>query len=705
MKRLAGVGPLLLALLAAVLVHAPALRAPFFADDYLFLDQVRARSLGAVLASPDPIGNYFRPLGRQLWFWALAGASGESPVVFHAANLLLLLACIVLLWAIARRVAGEAAAGVAAAVFALGHAADVPVRWACGSQDLLAVAFALAALLAHQQGRRAIGAASLFAALLAKETVVLAPVVAVALTIAAGTPWRASARRAWPLGAAVLAWVALAAWAASRRAVPGAGVELDPAGLPAAMVLLARTALGLEWRAGGAPFAPAFLPGPGVWAAIALAALGGAIAASRGARTGGAAAMRPGDKPHAARAAQAEAGPAPGHPDAPRAWRAGVVWALLGALPVAAVASVWSAYYFLFALAGVALVVGALVAARSATAAIAVVAMGLLAHQARGLDEFASGPGMWTTASHVNRHYLERGQRFVADGVQQLRALHPTVPPRTTFFFSNLPPFAAWQVADGPLVRWVYRDTSVRSHYFTDITDERVRRGPTRWVMLERATVRFVDQSADSLLFVRSALGAMLAARPATLSAVLRLELERRPASAYGLYLSALEAWERGDADAARSLIERRGWSARAGGEAAIAAATARVAAGDTAGALALALQARRDHALDPGVHALLCDLMMRHEGLLNDAAIEAWAARVLAPGWPDAWRRWAAVQFVFERWIESMRSVERYWELDPAARTTDTATAAMVEQLRAYLPGGVVSQQSLREDLSAPAR
>ena len=45
-----------MSLLGALALHAYSLRAPFFADDYLFLDQVRDRSLPAALTSPDPIG-------------------------------------------------------------------------------------------------------------------------------------------------------------------------------------------------------------------------------------------------------------------------------------------------------------------------------------------------------------------------------------------------------------------------------------------------------------------------------------------------------------------------------------------------------------------------------------------------------------------------------------------------------------------------
>src|SRR5262249_43451637 len=80
--------PLALVLAAGAATHAAILRAPFFADDYLFLDQVRARPLVEALLSHDPLGNFLRPVGRQLHFWIWSHASGESPLAFHAVNLI-----------------------------------------------------------------------------------------------------------------------------------------------------------------------------------------------------------------------------------------------------------------------------------------------------------------------------------------------------------------------------------------------------------------------------------------------------------------------------------------------------------------------------------------------------------------------------------------------------------------------------------------
>src|SRR5215831_2034183 len=167
--------------IAAVVTHVRSFAAPFFADDWLFLDQVRFRSLAHVLASPDPIGNYFRPLGRQVWFWVLARVGGESAFVFHAANLLCLVAAVVLLAVLARRLAGPLAAVVAAGFLALHYAADVPVLWVSGSQELLSLTLGLGALVLYQRGRRLAAAACYLAALLAKEVVVLLPLVAIGL--------------------------------------------------------------------------------------------------------------------------------------------------------------------------------------------------------------------------------------------------------------------------------------------------------------------------------------------------------------------------------------------------------------------------------------------------------------------------------------------------------------------------------------------
>ncbi|MGH7742862.1 MAG: hypothetical protein ACRENS_12680, partial [Candidatus Eiseniibacteriota bacterium] len=163
-------GAVALVLGAAAWLHERALAFGFFADDFLFLDQVRQRSLIAALLSRDPLGNFLRPLSRQLHFWIAARIGHESPAPFHVANLVYLLIALVLFERIARRIVGPATAILATALLALGYSADVPVLWASGSQDLMALALALAALLLHQRGQRWWGALAYLLALFCKET-------------------------------------------------------------------------------------------------------------------------------------------------------------------------------------------------------------------------------------------------------------------------------------------------------------------------------------------------------------------------------------------------------------------------------------------------------------------------------------------------------------------------------------------------------
>lgn len=158
--------PVAITLGSVLLLHSGALSRPFFADDYLFLEQGRGRGLITTLASPDPIGNYLRPVGRQLWFWLVSRIGGESPLVFHALGLLVFLVALIVYYQLAKRFAGASAAWFAMTFVALHYAGDVPLRWASGSQDLLAVLFGLLTILWTCSGRRVLAASALGLALL-----------------------------------------------------------------------------------------------------------------------------------------------------------------------------------------------------------------------------------------------------------------------------------------------------------------------------------------------------------------------------------------------------------------------------------------------------------------------------------------------------------------------------------------------------------
>jgi hypothetical protein len=691
--------------------HARSFAAPFFADDWLFLDQVRFRSLAKVLASPDPIGNYFRPLGRQVWFWLLARLGGESPFVFHAANLLCLVVAVVLLALLARRLAGPLAGVVAAGFLALHYAADVPVLWVSGSQELLSLALALGALVLHQRGRRFAAAALYLAALLAKEVVVLLPLVAVTLDsgdVAPGS-WRARARRAWPLALALVAWLALAAWAVARRGHPGAGLSLTAAGPIAALVLLVRVALGLEWLAGALPFTHATDPGPGALLAIAAAGLAVlAMATPRASRA--AKPARAAKRDRRARVAAAGVLPAPPAAAPPRTALdpaagvfAGLAWAVAGALPVSAVANTWSAYYFLFALSGVGLALGCFLALKRRGAGIAatiVVLAGLASSQARGLEEFATAPSAWSGQSHVNRFYLERGMRVITRGLEDLRTAVPHPKAGTTFFFAGLPPFASFQVADGPLVRGAYRDSSLRGHYLSELTRERLERGP--WVVFfyDMQSGRLVDRSKEPGVFVSSALGQMMNDRLDIADAALEAAGTQGEDDLTRAYLSTWVAWGRGDTARAIGWLTKLKRQPGRGGSEAIAEARRQVLAADTLGAVVTVRTALRANSLNAELHGTLAQLLLSRPVTESEGEVEAFAARVLAPDSPNAWRRWAFVLAKENRQRESIAAVDRYLALRPEATRDDPEVARLRAIQVRMLPGGDLAQQSMKKEL-----
>jgi tetratricopeptide (TPR) repeat protein len=706
------------ALLAAVVVHFSALQAPFFADDWLFLDQVRQKSLWAVLASPDPIGNFFRPLGRQLWFWLLAGVGRESPWLFHAANLLLLLAVLVLLARLTRRLVSPVAGVIAAAFLAIHYAVDVPVHWASGSQELLALALGLTALTAYVAGRRWLAAATFLLALLSKESSVVLPVVAVALDSSKRTlPARMKA--AWPLALAALVWLAMALWATLRRGTLGAGLSLAWDAVLAVPVQLLRVIAGIEWPTSGRGWSLFGDPGEAALLATALVLLGVSLARSPGAATPahdargrnptGARTTRRGPAPTSVPPPRAalgdQAGTAGARATDPlafgRALRAGLVWALAGATPVLVVAPHWSAYYFLFALAGAGFLLGALLASRPATLALPVLlVLAWGSARARQLEEFATAPSAWSGQSHVNRFYLERGMLVVSRFVHDLRRLAPGVAPRTTFYYADLPAFAALQVADGPLVRSVYRDSSLRGYFLSQITRERLARGPRRVFFFDSRSGRIEDRTGEPGVLLNLALGLILHGRLEVADATLTAAEQEQGHEFTRRYLRALLAMDQGDTAGAREELRRMGLGLGADGAAAWRAATRQVEQQDTVAAVSTLRLALRSHALDGRLHGMLSDLLLASERTRDEGRLEAYAARALAPEVGLHWRRLAYVLAGADRQPEALAALAKYAELDPVNAARDRGAQQLRALLERMLPGGDLAQRDLTKEV-----
>jgi len=113
------------------------------------------------------------------------------------------------------------------------------------------------------------------------------------------------------------------------------------------------------------------------------------------------------------------------------------------------------------------------------------------------------------------------------------------------------------------------------------------------------------------------------------------------------------------------------------------------VSSGDTLGAIRIIEQALERHGLDAGAHGLLADLRLMRDPDLASGAVEALAARLLAPRDPYAWRRWGMVQAHRERFLEALTSFDRYFRLGGAAVAGDQEAKAWVARIRSMVPGG----------------
>ena len=90
-------------------LHGYVLRFPFISDDYVFICGTWAGSLRNLFGAFHTVQNYFRPLGRELYFGALSLVAGNHPLAFHLINFAVLLATVALVMALGTRLAGPRA--------------------------------------------------------------------------------------------------------------------------------------------------------------------------------------------------------------------------------------------------------------------------------------------------------------------------------------------------------------------------------------------------------------------------------------------------------------------------------------------------------------------------------------------------------------------------------------------------------------------
>ncbi len=237
-------------LLLAGAVYGNSLANGFVAEDGLVVvDNPATRDLsrlGEVLLSPDEVPPYYRPLNRASYL-VDHRLFGLDPRAFHAVNVLLHAASVLLLYALARRLFEPRwPALLAAALLAVHPIHAEAVNFVTARNNLFALAFALAALVLFVDAtRRAsharawLSGAAFFLGLASKEQAAMVLPVAVAWPFLTGTgaAWRGW--RAWR--ALVPHACALGAYLALRTLALGGPV----AAAPAAEGLLARLAQNL----------------------------------------------------------------------------------------------------------------------------------------------------------------------------------------------------------------------------------------------------------------------------------------------------------------------------------------------------------------------------------------------------------------------------------------------------------------------------
>jgi len=645
------------------ILQASALKAPFFADDYVFLDLVSFKSLAQSVISPDPLSSYFRPLGRQVYFWLNAHISNESPVFFHSVNFCLFLLSLALLFSIGKRLSSQLAGAVAAGFLALHYAVDLPLRWVAGSQDLLAMTGALLAIRFFLMRRPWLAALALFLALLCKEIVVFTPLIAILLGRWDGETWKRAAFRTLPLFLILIPWAILWHSFGSRHVTTGVELSLKASGFPAAFVQLARVTFGLEWPNG--QFVSRWLVAPPILALLPIVI---AVLWTSSPRSKTSHSLTP-----------------------------GLGWALLGALPVAAVATIWSAYYYVFALAGIALALGVWVTKFPRwVAVVLIVILAWTSQGARRINQFATSPDAWSQQSHLNSWWFNRGADCVESYLHDLKKARPTVPGGSTFFFFNIPPFTFWH--SGSIVRWVYRDSSLHAYFLREFSLERASNGPNFYFFGQKN--RLVELPASEALYDVAAI-MVLRDDPGRARDALLLELESSPRGGIATYWLAWVKWTLGDTTQAQDLLKRTGLALNRGPSPELFHARALARSGETQKAIDIVLDAIQRHALDPAPQGLLADLLDVRGGPANksnpDLVIAAYAARILDPQNPEAWRRWALLQYSRGLFPETRKSLETYFALGGPKAEGDEQARRVLSTIPRLMPGGDLVQKAVR--------
>jgi hypothetical protein len=478
-------------------LYAGALGMPFLNDDYLFLEEARSRPLAASLSDLGPLGNYYRPLSRQIYFEVLTPLAGGDPRVFHVFNFALFLMALALLGDLLRSRLPVPGVFAGVLAFALMPFQRVNLMWISCSQDLLALVGTLAAVALYRRDRWRLALVAFAAAVASKESALPLPIALVAWDLSiGGRPWPVALRRAAPFAVVAIAWMVVIL---GMRATHAAAAPLDfsLSAFAAAFAHLGQSLLGIDHPAGW--FAAMAAHGPSLVPLLCLSIA--AFLAGRGEE----------------RSKGASAPTAAGHSVTnPRALAGfALVWLAAFALPTGPVAYGWSSYYYTLAAVGAAVLVG-LACARADRWVLLALSAALVWWHAGGTGTraFSVAQSPWSWTSHLTPFFFSRAAALTDTLSRQLVRLEPLPPHRTRFFFATLPSWAGFQMGNGALIRALYRDSTLASHFYSSFSESTAAAHPCRFLWWDgrdlaplygAATDPWFQVGADLLLLDRPA--------------------------------------------------------------------------------------------------------------------------------------------------------------------------------------------------------
>ena len=413
---------------------------PFLNDDYVFLDHVSRKSFGELWGFTELAFHWWRPWSREFHYWWLQRAFGAHEWPFHAASFGLAFGVLAAYWALARRVAGAAAAAIAVAGVATLPGWGLLCLWSAGAQDLWMILLSLLALLAWRADR--IGWAALFYALAvaSKETAAPLPLVFFAYDRWVGRrAWQETVIRLAPALAVVLAWALAHPLLLGRLwSHTPAALAPSPAAVPPwkAVLLSVLSVLSLDlW------------PKPdGGWLSVWWDALRSAFLLIVFVDLFSRPDARPMDRLAVVR------------PHRPRgAGSLALAWWLCGTLPLLLPGLGWHAYYAQFAALGAWLGIGTLLGRPHPVTLALLSALAVI-----GAARAATPSEDWGEAA-----YQRRAGAFVRDIREKLLGAYPRMETNARLWFVRLPNNVGFLAGNGPVVRVWYNDPTLQAGYYS----------------------------------------------------------------------------------------------------------------------------------------------------------------------------------------------------------------------------------------------